>query len=286
MDKEIISWIDANGVEHILTDQPDINITIGPSGRYMPPIETSEDEMPFQHGSKPRKTKVKAREMDFPTEVYGKTQMDIRYKLRQLLRMFDPLKGMGRIKSVSPDGSVREISCLYQGGLEISESGMIRENFVLVLKAYDPFWNETITQVKTFTPGQPATFFPMFPFRLTSSSVFADDTIENEGDVEAYPEWIITGPGENINLKNLTTGEVLKLDTSLQEGETIIINTQPRTEKMPIVKGDGTNLFHTMSDESSRWTLQEGKNNIRIEMSGANLQSSVQVSYKKRYWGP
>jgi phage-related protein len=287
MDNEVISWIDGNGTEHILTNQEDISITIGPSGRFMPPIETSEENVPFQHGSRPRNTRIKAREMDFPVEINGRTQMDIRNKLRNLLRIFNPLKGDGKIISVSPDGSQREISCRYQGGLEIQESGQIWEKFVLVLKAFDPFWYETSTKVQTFTTGQPATFFPFFPLRLSSSSVFADTTIDNTGDVETWPEWIITGPGENIVLRNLSTGEVTHLDhidAVLGVGESIIINTNPFSKT--ITKNDGTNLFYTMTDESSLWALQEGQNSIRLELANATTDSSIQLTYRNRYWGP
>ncbi|WP_035430856.1 phage distal tail protein [Bacillus sp. UNC322MFChir4.1] len=284
MANEVIVWIDAYGMEHILTNQADIAISIGPSGRYMPPIEHIEDEVPFQAGSILREIKVKAREMDFPVEINGKTQMDIRNKLRELLRIFNPLKGDGKIKSISPDGSQREIVCRYKGGLEIKESGRIWERFVLVLKAFDPFWYDTTTNVQTFSPGQPATFFPFLPLRLTSSSVFADVTINNLGDVETWPEWIVKGPGENIVLRNMTTGEITHLETSLEVGESLIINTMPYVKT--VIKNDGTNLYSTLTDDSSLWALQDGQNSIRIEMSNTTNGSSVQLSYRNRYWGP
>lgn len=284
MAKEIIIWIDVNGTEHVLTDQEDITITIGPSGRYMPPIETSEEEVPFQYGSIPRQTKVKSREIDLPTEINGQTEMDIRNKLRQLTRIFNPLKGDGVLISISPDGSQREIKCRYQGGLEINESGRIWERFVLVLKAFDPFWYDLSTIVQTFTTGQTTPFFSSFPLRLSSSTVFADATIDNQGDVEVWPEWMIKGPGNDIVLRNLTTGEITHLETSLGIGEWIVVNTKPG-EKL-VLKSDGANLFPTMTDDSSLWALQEGSNVIRLEMSSATVDSSIQLSYRHRYWGP
>ncbi|WP_141434381.1 phage tail domain-containing protein [Bacillus sp. 03113] len=285
MDKEIISWIDANGTEYVLTDQEDISISIGPSGRYMPPIEYTEDEVPFQPGSRARDVKVKAREMDFPVEINGETQMDIRNKLRQLLRIFNPLKGDGKIKSIIPDGSQREIVCRYKGGLEINESGQIWEKFILVLKAFDPYWYDTATIVKTFKTNESlGRFFPILPLRLASSTVFADTTIDNTGDVETWPEWIITGPGENIILRNMTTGEVLEMTIKLEAWESITIDTKPFIKT--IIRNDGTNLYYTLTDESSLWALQDGQNSIRIEMSDVTDDSKVQLSYKNRYWGP
>jgi phage-related protein len=285
MDKETIIWIDTNGTEYILTDQVDIAVTIGPSGRYMPPIDFTEQEIPFYHGSLVKNTRVKAREMDFPVQIYGETQMDIRNNLRKLLKIFNPLKGDGKIKSISPDGSQREISCRYQGGLEIEESGRIWEKFVLVLKAFDPFWYDSSTIVQTFKINEsPGTFFPILPLRLVSSTVFADITIGNTGDVETWPEWIVTGPGENIVLRNLSTDEVTSLEVSIDVGETITIDTKPFHKT--VTKNDGSNLFYTLTDESSLWALQEGSNGIQIEMANATTDSSIQLTYRNRYWGP
>jgi hypothetical protein len=89
--------------------------------------------------------------------------------------MFNPLKGDGALKSTSIDGSQRFLNCRYSGGLEISESGQTWQKVVLVLKAFDPFWYDSTTQVQTFKINEsPGTFFPIFPLRLSSSAVFAD----------------------------------------------------------------------------------------------------------------
>jgi hypothetical protein len=254
----------------------------------MPPISFVEDEVPLSPGSRLRTVKVGAREFDLSILIDGTSEADVRNKTRNLLRIFNPLNGDGKIRIVSADGSQREINCRYSSGLQISEKegskiGNI-QTVVLVFRAFDPFWYDTATQVQKFITGQPATFFPFFPLRLSSSTVFADISINNDGDVETWPEWIITGPGSGIIIRNLTTGEVSNLNTTLQIGETITIDTRPG--KKTVKKNDGTNLFAMLSDDSSLWSLQPGTNNIRIEVSNATVDSSVQLSYRNRYWGP
>lgn len=278
MDKEIISYIDANGREFELK-----YVLKGLDGRFMPPVSYVEDEIPFQYGSRARQLKVAPREVDLPFLIKGASRQELRTKVREIINTFNPMIGDGRLQVTSYDGSQRELYCRYAGGLEFEESGLNFQKFILVLRAFDPFWYDTNTIVETFTIGEPATFFPMFPLRLSSSTVFADTTIENSGDVETWPEWIIKGPGEKIIFYNLTTGEKLFLNTSLLEGETITIDLKPG--KKTIKKNDGTNLFGTLTDDSTLWALQQGVNNIRIEMSNATLQSSVQLSYKNRYLG-
>lgn len=286
MDK--IFWVDAKGTEQRLSLHPNFKVLKGMNGRFMPPVALIEEEVPFIQGSRLREVKVKARDVDIPLMIQGNSEVDLRNKVRDALRMFNPLKGDGKLRSVSVDGSQRELTCRYSGGFEGKEDNNTKgdtwQTLVLVFRAFDPFWYDTSTNVQTFQIGEPATFFPFFPLRLSSSTVFSDTTVDNTGDVETWPEWIVTGPGENIVLRNLTTGEITHLETSIQEGESITIDTRPFHKT--VTKNDGTNLFYTLSDDSSLWTLQEGKNSIRLEMSNATEESNIQLSYRNCYWGP
>jgi phage-related protein len=279
-------WVDANGLEYPISDNH--LIITGPEGRFMPPISFTEEEVPFAAGTRLRNVKVGAREFDLSIYIDGVSEADARAKTRNLLRVFNPLVGDGKIKVAATDGTQREINCRYSSGLEISEKDSAKignmQAVVLVFRAFDPYWYDSVTQVLTFNTGQPATFFPFPPLRLSSSSVFADTSIDNTGDVEAYPEWIVTGPGNGIVLRNYTTGEMIELDVTLGIGESVTIDTRPFVKT--VTKNDGTNLFYTLSDASSLWTLQPGVNSVRLEMSDATDQSSIQLSYKNRYWGP
>jgi phage-related protein len=283
-----ISWIDSSGRETALSYTDNFIVLRGLAGRNMPPVSFIEEEIPFQAGSMLREVKVKSRDIDVPLLIKANSEMELRLKVRECFRIFNPLNGDGVLKVTSPDGSQREIYCRYYTGLEGREDkdnkGNAWQKVILVFRAFDPYWYDTNTIVQTFTTGEQATYFPFFPLRLSSSSVFADFSIDNVGDVESYPEWIIKGSGDNIVLRNLTTGELTNLDTSLGAGEIITIDTRPK--KKSITKGDGTNLFGTQTDDnSSLWSLQSGVNNIRIEMSNASSESSVQLSYRPRYWG-
>jgi hypothetical protein len=282
-----ISWISADGSEYPISDNH--LIMAGSDGRFMPPIDFVEENVPFQHGSLLRGVLVRPREIDIPIYVDGNSEVDLRNQLRHLLRVLNPLKGDGKLRITSPDGSMREIICRYKGGMEISEKQNSKignlQAVVLVLRAFDPFWYDTSTIVQTFKLNESTgLFFPILPLRLASSTVFADISIDNTGDVETWPEWIITGPGENIVLRNLSTGEVMSIDVSLETGETLTIDTRPYHKT--VTHNDGSNLFYTLSDDSSLWSLREGKNSIQIEMANATTDSNIQLAYRNRYWGP
>ncbi|MBT2722319.1 phage tail domain-containing protein [Bacillus sp. ISL-46] len=286
MDK--ISWIDSQGTEYPLTFQDNFSV-LSTSGLFMPQIEFVEEEAPFQSGSRLRNIQVKPRDVDVQLFIKCESEIELRQKVRDCLRMFNPLTGDGKLKVTAPDDSQRELICRYKAGLEGTESkdskGRTWKIVLLIFRAFDPFWHDSNTIVQTFKINEsPGTFFPIFPLRLSSSTVFADISIENTGDVETWPEWIITGPGENIVLRNMSTGDVMNLETSLGVGETITIDTNPYAKT--VTKNDGANLFYTLIDESSLWSLQEGENSIQLEMANATTESSIQLTYRNRYWGP
>jgi hypothetical protein len=196
----------------------------------------------------------------FDMPIKAETEVELRNKMRSILRMINPLKDDGILRCIAADGSVRELTCRYSGGLEGDESrenrGIWWQKAILVFNADDPFWYDSSTIVQTFKLNEnPGTFFPILPLRLVSSTVFADINIDNTGDVETYPEWIIQGPGETIKITNMTTGDVIYLDHTdaiLQAGETVTINTSPYgPNKKTITKSDGTNVFYWLSDDSS-----------------------------------
>lgn len=283
MSREQFFWIDASGNEIALSDSPNIEVVVGPTGRFMPPVDLIEQQVPFQAGTRLKQAYVKSRDIDLPLEIMGISTSDLRSQIRNLLTMFNPLSGDGQLKIIAEDGSQRLINCRYSSGLEIQESGMSWQRVTVVLKAFDPYWYDPNPVVQTYTAGTPATFFPILPMRLTSSTVFADTTINNTGDVESWPTWVISGPGDTIYIRNLTTGEFININYTLGGGETITIDT--RLGKKTVTLNDGTNLYPNMSSDSSLWALQAGNNQIRIEMQNSKSVSSVQLSYQNRYWG-
>jgi hypothetical protein len=277
--------MDPTGRETLLSGTNNVEVVIGPSGRFMPPIEYVEQTVPFQPGSKLKQLNVKSREIDLPIEIMGISTSDLRAQTRNLLAVFNPLLGDGQLKCIAEDGSQRYINCRYSGGLDFAETGLTWQRANVVFKAFDPYWYDNSSIVQTFKINEsPGLFFPILPLRLASSTVFANITINNQGDVETYPEWIITGPGENIVISNLSTGETMNLTVTLDVGETITIDTSLYNKT--VTKSDGSNLFYSLSDDSSLWALQQGNNSIQIEMANATSDSSIQLTYRNRYWGP
>lgn len=283
MSAEITQWIDPDGVVTLL------DVDWDASGRFMSEVRLSEDEVPGQDGARHRQTRFAPHEFSLKLTMAAADEPLLRTAIRALVSAMNPKKGEGIIRVTSPLGDVREIGCRVVGGLGLDEkpevSGPTMQTAVVTFHASDPLWRDQSDTSASYAVGDPVSFFPIFPLRLTSSQIVVDATINNTGDDEAWPVWTITGPGAGIVLRNVTTGKSLTLSTTLLTGESIVIDTRPGYKT--VVRQDGSNLWPDVDVTSSLWPLQVGNNAIRLEMSGATVGTSVlQVTYRRKYLSP
>lgn len=280
---ETISWVDVDATEHDLTDQADVKVLRGPTGRFMPPIALVTEVVPLAPGARLRDIRHDVREVMLPLRVMGSTATEARTALRAFCRRFDPVRGDGHLRVTAPGGDRRELTCRYVGGMEVDEVDGLQtyRRASVVFHAFDPYWYDVSDRVRTYETGEEATFFPLFPLRLSSSEVFADATEDNDGDVEAWPVWTITGPGSGPVLRNLTTGKHLSLTHTLAAGDVVVVDTRPGVKT--ITDEDGTNLYSTRASGSALWSLATGSNTLRIELSSATDATSVRMTYRRGF---
>lgn len=277
---EVTEWIDADGISSTL------DVEWNATGRGMPPVEFEEDKVPERAGSRVRAVRHGTRDITLPLWITAASPADLRTALRALMLTMDPSRGDGKIRVTSELGDQREVTCRYLAGLELAESlgstsGPLLQRVPVTFRAFDPYWYAVSDSTASFSTGAAATFFPFFPLRLSASEVFATGNITNVGDVSAWPVWTITGPGSNPVLRNLTTGKMILLTTSISTGEGIVIDTREGAKS--ITKTDGTNIFSTLYELSSLWPLQRGVNAVQVELTGSDSNSLVSVAYRPRY---
>lgn len=289
---ETFEWIDADGTSLTISG-PGVTtyqVDMPASGRYMPKIRVQADGVPGQPGGRLRRADHDVRDFVLPLSIAATSESNLRTLLRDLMHRMDPARGQGRIRVTSPVGDQREITCLYAAGLEGDEkeesTGPQFQAFPLAFTAYDPYWYATSFTSKSFSVTTVPNFFPLPPLHLTASELVVDDTVTNSGDVETWPVWTITGPGTDISLTNLTTSHTLSFTTTLGAGEAITVDTSPGVKSVTL--DDGTNVYQLVDwTVSSLWSLAQGMNAVRLDMSGITAGvSGLQVSYKQRYLSP
>jgi hypothetical protein len=274
-------WVDPDSTATTL------RVEVASEGRFAPPVRFVSDTSPLQPGSVVRSVRHDSRIVVLPVTVQGSDETDLRTQLRNLSYYLDPTRGQGQLQITGPDGVTRVTNAYLQSGMGLNETldstrGMTWQRASLEFLCEEPYFlDESPTSSTIAYNTTTATFFPFFPLRLSSSSVFGATSINNDGDVSTWPRWTITGPGSAIYIKNTTTGKTINLDVTLAAGETVSIDTKPGVRT--VTKNDGTNLFGLLSSSSSLWSLAKGTNAIQLEMSSADVGSSIGYSYERRW---
>ncbi len=285
---ETTELIDATGTATVLNVEWDVY------GRGAPPVFIEEDEVPGLAGSRVRSVRHKARDFSLPLRLSGDgDDVAVRAQIRDLVARLDPTRGDVRIRITAPGGDQREITCRYQGGLELSErlgetSAPGLQRGTPMFRAHDPYWYDVSDVTDEYElGGATATWFSgkWFPLRLSNSEIFSSPTLDNPGDVEAWPVWRIRGPGSAITLRNLTTGRLLTLDLTLDDGEEVEIDTRRGRKWVRLDDGSttGVNVFAALGSSPDLWPLAYGSNSLSVEMGSSSATSRVFVRFTPPY---
>lgn len=286
----LLSWVDALGTEWPLNGETDYFAEIGALGLTgMPPMLNTEARTPLTDGAVLRYSLADVRVVDLPVIVKASSYSGLYSAARALAEALNPKNGTGVLRITMPDGTLRDLTAIYDSGFEhdlsADNSGGGFLQCVLVFRAQDPYWYDTQATVQTFAASPAPNFFPILPMVLGTSSVLSNFSINNAGSVDAYPLWIIKGPGSGITLTNNTTGKSLALTANggltLLSTDTLTIDTQAKT----VTLQDGSSQYAHLTFASSLWTLARGFNSISVVMGGTSAGSSVQIQYKQRYLG-
>lgn len=221
--------------------------------------------------------------------VSAETADDFIARSRMLRRAMRPKVGPGQLSVRRTSGEQRTLTCYCVGGLEGDESpdqALEGRWWKLALKFYaaDPWWyGPQRTLTAGGLGGTSSPFFPLPPLSLSASSVFGSISIDlSDCDAPSYPVWTITGPGSAVRLTNKTTNRVIEVDTTLLDGQSLIINTQPGYQS---VKRDSVNMMGALATDPAMWPLVEDVNDVDVSVAGATGASQVSVTYAPRYAG-
>lgn len=315
------TWIDSDGTSWPLSNtSEDLGwfTVMGPSGWGAAPVEITTDPSP-RGGETVRQIGSKPSTLQWPLEIFGSSHTEFLNRYRRIARAFKLTtvrQQPGTLRVQRPDGTAREILAFYSDGLGgESEQNHLFARPVLSLYCPDGKWHDSQQTVLTRTfpatsGGDPAPAIFYSPFISVSDSkvVGADPgfgadpvagdgsggsggptdpnaitTLNNTGDVEAWPTWTINGPITELRAWNLTLGSRFTLTYNLTALQSITITTDP-----PTVRGPGginlSKFIDWFNDAGTElWPLADGANIIGLEVDGTGATTSVQLSFYPRY---
>lgn len=288
--------VDVDGVVRSLDDTTGVYVALGSRGLGFPRVQPNGDKLPYAPGVGLRRISTPPSVLDVPIYLGASTDA-------LLDALLDTVRGWvrpGTERNATPgtvflrvtreDGAIREIEGVYAGGLDGDDAAGVDTWHDAMLSLYCPeaYWRDATATTHTFTSGVGVrSWFPYWPYDLTPSAVFAEESITNTGQIETWPVWTITGPCTDPTFTNLTTGEILELSgLTLAAGDVVTVDTSERGATAKTIENqNGVNLWPYATTTSVLWPLEKGANIVRVTMGGTSGASSVQLSYRRRWAG-
>ncbi|MEU0458652.1 phage tail protein [Streptomyces sp. NPDC006129] len=247
-------------------------------------------------GARLRHVQPQPRTIVWPVLVKGADHTTFTRNWRRLARAFTRtlrlgpggVRVPGTLEVARPDGTARRIAVYYSSGwdgLGDTATGITWDSAVLTLWCEDPYWVDVVPQTVHRETGAQEDYLVPYP-TVSSSQVLGATTVMNPGDVDVWPQWLITGPASAITFTREDTGEAFTLDMAetahgpLLAGETVTVSTDP-----PRVRsGTGENLVAGLNwPEAVLWSLPPGDTSVTFQLDGAAAGSAVDLTFYPRY---
>lgn len=282
------TWTDPSGVVYQLSNTSDdlgYFTTYGIAGWGSTPFEYVADAS-AGGGEIVRFVRSSPARITWPLHIWGDTHMQFIQRYRALRRAFvmTAHRGVpGWLTVYRPDGSARKIAAFYEEGFAGEPGQMnISASPVLTLYCPDGAWIDVQETVETrvYTSGA-AAFFSPFP-SITNASVLGLTSIDNIGDLKAWPTWTVQGPMSSLVATNLTTSQSFTLTQTLTLGQSVTITTD-----RPTVRDNADhNIIGAINwPTATLWGLETGVNSVNFAVTGAGDGTSVRLAYYPRYEG-
>lgn len=190
--------------------------------------------------------------------------------------------------TVSYPDSTRTLRCRYDAG---GEDAMARDGsffgwsvYGIKLIADDPFWYSEPIE-RTFPPTVARPFLnrdaatTRAPFYITSSTTQDTATLDNPGDVDAWPVWTVQGPATSVQLG--TAGRLVSYTKPIPEGQTLVIDSSPHKQTALL---NGVDVTADLGSYDFAPIPPGEERPITIQVVGAATVSARIVPRHERAW--
>ena len=258
-----------------------------PEGMHHPTVRQSESPLQNRHGIVDGMSYYGSRAITLTGKVIADTQ-SVRKTLEENLRAIFQLDGVQTgdnpsyytLYMTDEDGEEKQLNVKISTGIEFSkESGnpYVRD-FIVSMKARSPAWlsqdlyTEMIEQGKSSSSLTLPTTLPI----VFGSTFINEGTVTNGGNFGTFPVITITGAGENPTIFNVTTNQSITINTTLVEGDELVIDCENGTVTL-----NGADALAYLSTDSQFIQLAAGANTIQVtDDSDASLDLDVQFEYR------
>lgn len=243
------------------------------------------ERSPFQDGDTFVDALLQPRYIDLQFVIFANNYDSLKAERIRLARVTNPKLGVGTLKYESGNitrviGAIAESVPIFPVGR--SNRMETRQVAALTFKCPNPYWKTEGIE------GEP-TFEPLFQFPFEGGfqmGIARDERIiTNDGDAPVPFQVEFFGPAVNPVVTNETTGEFIKVNQTLLEGEYMRVDTTPGRKKVVFIEPDGTerNVFNWIDLESTLFQLIEGDNYLSYSADSDIQGAVVNFYYQQQY---
>lgn len=263
------------------------------AGLGLAPLRRYSQRGPRQHGTTPTGYRLEPRIIQLGF-VFSTLSWSAHYTRRDaLMEIFKPDDEPIALRWTLPNGNVRQIDALYNGGLDFATAGLggLLQRIAVELLAddpvfYDPVEQEVMVTNNLWTGGMAV---PMaVPMSVGVSSFSGSDAIAYGGSRLTYPSLRIYGP----IVSPVITHDELDLSIPLTRGGAIIGLGEAWDIDLggglkTITDNAGVSRMGWLADESDLavFRIEGATNTIGMTGSGATGATKLRVRYLDRFIG-
>lgn len=245
-----------------------------------------------QHGDTFIGQRIEARDVDILGHINTRDKAQALQLRRQMLKILNPELGGTLIYEYS--GLKRAIDCRVFGEPKIERKSVLYE-FAFQLECLNPFWREETETKEEIASWVPAWHFPCVIEKDNSQSMiygYREESVivdcYNEGDVSTGMRIMFTAIGTVTNpvLLNMSTGEFIRINTTMLTGDVIEINTRYGSKGVKLIRNSvETNYFRFIDVDSTFMQLEIGDNIFKYDATAGVNSLEVAIFYSKEFLG-
>lgn len=279
--EKIIFSLSRNG-KMIVLDEPEYGVT-DYSGLEATDYELEKSVNTNYIGERLKRKKILSRPISISADWLGRDE-EKSAKRQELIAFFSPFSsGTLTVNYMGVERTIEyEVEFFKINTVNLHET----LDFQVDLICMDPMFQdilETGETIATWVRGWKWKF--TLPFKMKERGE-PQKNIINTGHVETPVEIYFHGPAVNPSIKNITTGETIRIIRELTTDDVLYINTGFRQKKVEIIRnGTRTDAFDYIDLSSRFFSLQVGDNVIEYASENGLAPQNVEIYYKNRYLG-
>jgi hypothetical protein len=268
----------ANGDTIQLDDGQLFQLTNGFRGTGITPSELRVTQS-ASDGAVWRSTRKQSRDFDIPLVVFGSSRPDLESRLRQLARALSDRQGQPTLRAVYPSGEEWAIKVNFVAGAETTygeDGNNLFARWPMTWQAPDPYWvSNTIVSFAVGSSGGQGLLPELDELNVSSSQALGNVTLDNPGDVDAYPVWTLEGPFTDVVITRGGVG--FTYNEELLVGESVVIDAKAAT-----VLSGSTNKYEFLGSAPKLFAIPAGPSEISLVANGADSNTRIAGYFNPR----